>query len=54
MKTLPIQEFYKALAINERDVKKFRHLALNTVQIIFRDGHDAMFILNPRVIIKNN
>ena len=52
MKTLILQEFYKALSIDERDVKTFRQLSANTVQIIFKDGHKAIFKIIPGKIIK--
>jgi hypothetical protein len=54
MKTLPLQEFYIALNIDKQDVKTFRQLALNTVQIIFNNGHTAIFKLEHGRIIKKH
>ncbi len=52
MKKITLEEFYKALAISDGDVKTFRQLAANTVQIIFNDGHKAIFKLSRPQIIK--
>lgn len=52
MKKVRLHELYQALSINERDVKIFRQLTVNTVQIIFRDGHKAIFRLEPGRIVK--
>ena len=52
MKPLSIKEVYKALAIDEEDVKTFRQLTINQVQIIFKDGHKATFKIKPGKIIK--
>jgi len=52
MKTLHLREFYKALAIDEGDVRKFRLLAMNAIQVVFRDGHEATFKLKPGRIVK--
>lgn len=52
MKKVRLQELYQALNINKNDVKTFRQLAANRIQIIFRDGHEAIFRLEPGRIIK--
>ena len=51
-KKITIQEFYEALAISDGNVEKFRQLAANTVQIIFKDGHKAKFILSRQNIFQ--
>lgn len=53
MKKVRLQELYQALAIDEKDVKTFRQLTTNQILIIFRDGHEAIFKLEPRRIIKS-